>query len=349
MDIGVLMVQEPGRAAQHGADGRAARASTGCCFPDSQNLAPEVWGQLMLAAAATSTVRLGPGRHQLGDARRGGHRLGGAGAAGGEQRPRGARHRARRLVGAAHRQARGSRSPAFERYLRPLQAYLRGESVDRDGFASRLEWLARVNVAEGAGRGRRDRPPRDRGRGAPRRRDLLRRRRRSRRISATCSGTRARRRAAAGRDPGALRYGAFVNCVIHDDVAVARDAVRGSVATFARFSSFAGSRSSALPPPLQSAARYLREHYDMREHTRTGVRARRRTARRLRRLVRHRRPGRDRAAALPPARRPRASTSSPSFPARPACRARSPPRRCSASRTTSCRRCAPSRIAGHHG
>lgn len=50
-----------------------------------------------------------------------------------------------------------------------------------------------------------------------------------------------------------------------------RDAVRGSLATFARFSAFAGSRLEQLPRPLQDAARFLRDRYDMRDHTRTGV------------------------------------------------------------------------------
>src|SRR5205823_14342376 len=76
---------------------------------------------------------------------------------------------------------------------------------------------------------------------------------------------------AAGRDPRALRYGAFVTAVLHDDVRVARDAVRGAAASFARFSAFAGSDLARLPAPLAAAARYLREHYDMRDHTRTGV------------------------------------------------------------------------------
>jgi hypothetical protein len=64
-----------------------------------------------------------------------------------------------------------------------------------------------------------------------------------------------------------LRYGAFINCVVHADRAAARAGVRGSVATFARFSSFKGSQLERLPPPPQSAARHLREKYDMREHT----------------------------------------------------------------------------------
>jgi 5,10-methylenetetrahydromethanopterin reductase len=76
---------------------------------------------------------------------------------------------------------------------------------------------------------------------------------------------------AAGRDPAAVRYGMFVTAVIHDDVRVARDAVRGAAATFARFSAFAGSRIDELPPPLAAAARWLRANYDMGRHTRADA------------------------------------------------------------------------------
>jgi 5,10-methylenetetrahydromethanopterin reductase len=40
----------------------------------------------------------------------------------------------------------------------------------------------------------------------------------------------------AGRDPDRLRFGAYVNCVVHPDPEVAREAIRGGLATFARFS-----------------------------------------------------------------------------------------------------------------
>jgi hypothetical protein len=52
---------------------------------------------------------------------------------------------------------------------------------------------------------------------------------------------------------------------------LARDALRGSVATFARFSAFNGSNLARLPGPLQDAARYLRTHYDMKEHTQSSA------------------------------------------------------------------------------
>jgi 5,10-methylenetetrahydromethanopterin reductase len=76
---------------------------------------------------------------------------------------------------------------------------------------------------------------------------------------------------AAGRDPQSLRYGAFVTSFIHPDLRIARDALRGAVATFARFSAFNGSNLARLPEPLRGAAQYLRSHYDMRDHTRTSV------------------------------------------------------------------------------
>jgi 5,10-methylenetetrahydromethanopterin reductase len=151
-----------------------------------------------------------------------------------------------------------------------LQAYLRGEAVDRDGFESRLEWLPRVKAAkvplEVAATGRKviaaaarqaDRICFAVGANPEHLADVL-----------AHARTSAK---AAGRDPDSLRYGAFINSVVHPDVRAARDGVRGSLATFARFSAFAGSALETLPKPLQNAARYLRERYDMREHTRSDA------------------------------------------------------------------------------
>ncbi|MFN8644678.1 MAG: LLM class flavin-dependent oxidoreductase, partial [Candidatus Binatia bacterium] len=60
MDLGVVMVALPKRTA---ALARIAEEMgfASLRFPDSQNLAPEVWGQLMLAAVATTRIGLGPG------------------------------------------------------------------------------------------------------------------------------------------------------------------------------------------------------------------------------------------------------------------------------------------------
>lgn len=266
MEIGLVMV--PARTAQ------TARTIEDLGFdrivlPDSQNLAPEVWGQLMLAAGATKRIQLGPGvtnsvtRDPAVT----------ASAAAGLQLESGGRAVLGIGRGDSSVQRIGKREDSvagFERYLAMVQAYLRGEAVDRDGFASRIEWLEHVRLAkvpvEVAATGRKVIEVA------------------ARQADAICFAVGAdpghlgdvlahARNAArvAGRDPGSLRYGAFVNCVIHDDVAVARDAIRGSLATFARFSAFKGSRLESLPGPLQSAARFLRDNYDMRNHTRTGV------------------------------------------------------------------------------
>jgi len=268
MEIGVLMISEPGRTAQT-AQMVETLGLDRVALPDSQNLTPDVWGQLMLAAGATTRIRLGPGvtnsvtRDPAVT----------ASAALGLQLASGGRAILGIGRGDSSVQRIGKREDpvaSFERYLVRLQGYLRGESVDRDGFASRLEWLERVKApkvpVEVAATGRRVIEIAARhadaicfavGADEAHLRDVL-------------DHARATARE-AGRDPGAVRYGAFINCVINDDLAVARNGVRGSTATFARFSALRGSRLEALPPPLRTAAGFLRDHYDMREHTRTGV------------------------------------------------------------------------------
>ena len=59
MDIGVLMIPEPGRAAQTAQMVEQLGFDHMRC-PDSQNLVPEVWGQLMLAAGTIALVKDGP-------------------------------------------------------------------------------------------------------------------------------------------------------------------------------------------------------------------------------------------------------------------------------------------------
>lgn len=268
MEIGILLFPEPGKAGQT-ARGIEELGFHSLVFPDSQNLVPEVWGQLMLAAGATSTLQLGPGvtnsvtRDPAVT----------ASAALALQAESGGRAVLGIGRGDSSVQRIGKQEDpveSFERYLAIVQGYLRGETVDRDGFASRLEWLPRANVpkvpVEVAATGRRviEAAARQADRicfavGAD-----------PEHLSDVLDHARGAARA-AGRDPDSLRYGAFINCVVHADPAVARAGVRGSVATFARFSSFKGSRLDRLPAPLQKAARHLRAKYDMREHTRAGA------------------------------------------------------------------------------
>ncbi|MEW6271694.1 MAG: LLM class flavin-dependent oxidoreductase [Thermodesulfobacteriota bacterium] len=268
MDVGVLMIAMPGRFAQT-ARMVEEMGFASLVIPDSQNLAPEVWGQLMLAAAATSRIRLGPGvtNSVTRDAA-----VTACAALSLQIESRG-----RAVLGIGRGDSSVQRIgrtqdpvASFERYLTALQGYLAGEAVDRDGFASRLEWLAHVDVPK---------VPIEVAATGPRVIEAA-----ARRADRICFAVgadpehvahalehaRAAARA-AGRDPASLHYGAFVNCVLHDDVAVARDALRGSVATFARFSAMPGSPLAKLPPRLRRAAEYLREHYDMRDHTRSDA------------------------------------------------------------------------------
>src|SRR5574341_66974 len=144
MDIGLTMAPLPGRTAQ-----LAQMAETlgfaSVIFPDSQNLAPEVWGQLMLAANATSKIQLGPGvtnpitRDPAVT----------ASAAVALQ----VESKGRAICGIGRGDSSVQRvgkheAPLadFERYIVALQTYLSGSVVDRDGFASRLEWLSWVDV-----------------------------------------------------------------------------------------------------------------------------------------------------------------------------------------------------------
>ena len=268
MDVGVLLFAPPGQAPAL-AQLIEGLGFWGLGFPDSQNLLPEAWGQLMLAAAASSRVVLGPTvtNSVTRDA------AVTASAALALQAESGGRAFVGIGRGDSAVQRIGRREDpvaSFERYLTMVQAYLAGEAVDRDGFASRLEWRSHVSVEKPpvmvAGTGRRVVEV------AARRADwvCLAVGADAEHVGAVLAHAREAARV-AGRDVRATRWGAFVNCVVYDDLRVAREAVRGSAASFARFSALPGSRIADLPAPLAEAARWLREHYDMREHTRTGV------------------------------------------------------------------------------
>ena len=268
MEIGVILFPPLGKTAQT-AQMIEGLGLASMLFPDSQNLAPEVWGQLMLAAAATSKLQLGPGvtNSVTRDA------AVTASAALSLQAESGGRAVLAIGRGDSSVQRIGKREDpvaSFERYLQAVQGYVSGEAVDRDGFESRLEWMRHAKVpkvpVEVAATGRRvievaaryaDRICFAVGADPDH-------------VTEVLEYARAAARA-AGRDPNSLRYGAFVNAVVHSDIAAGRKGVRGTAATFARFSAFKGSKLDQLPAPLRAAALHLREHYDMREHTRAGA------------------------------------------------------------------------------
>ena len=134
----------------------------------------------------------------------------------------------------------------FDRYLEQLRAYLAGEEILRDGSPSRIEWLDDIEVPK---------VPIEVAATGPKVIEIA-----ARRADRICFAVgadterlgeciaRARRAAeAADRDPDALRFGAYLNCVINPDRDVAREAIRGGLSVFAHFSGFAGMDIEALP------------------------------------------------------------------------------------------------------
>lgn len=268
MKLGVLLFPVPGASAQM-ASMVEALGFDSLVFADTQNITPEVWGQLMLAARDTQRIELGTGVTNPGtrDA------AVTASAALALQVESGGR--AVCGIGRGDSSlAKIGRTPVsvaeFERYVVQLQGYLRGEEVDRDGTASRLEWHADAGVAkvplEIAATGRKviELAARHAERivfalGADE--DRL----------ARAIDTARRAAAASGRDPDSLRLGAWINAVVHPDIAAARAAVRGGLAVFAHFSGFGGMKTETMEPALRDAALHLRSNYDVRDHGRADT------------------------------------------------------------------------------
>src|SRR5262245_7176365 len=144
--LGITIAPIPGRTAA------LAQMAEGFGFasvrvPDSQNLAPEVWGQLMLAAQATSTIELGTGVTNS-ITRDAAVTASAAVALRVESNGRAVCGIGRGDSAVQRIGKHEDKVASFERYLEMLQAYLRGDSVDRDGFSSRLEWLPAVKAAK---------------------------------------------------------------------------------------------------------------------------------------------------------------------------------------------------------
>ena len=265
MEVGVIMAPWPGRTARLATMVESMGFDT-LLLTDSQNLAPEVFTQLVVAAGATTRLRLATGVSN--PITRDSALL--ASSALSLQAESGGRA----VLGIGRGDSAVQRIGkdlyplrAFGCYLDQLQAYLRGEATDRDGFASRLEWQGAVKQPKVPVQVAATGPKVIEQAAAKADAVMLAVGADPEHLSAALQRARAAADR-AGRKPGEVRFGAFVNALIHEDPAVARDAVRGTATTFARFSSFKGSPTAVLPPKLQEATRFIREHYDMAEHTR---------------------------------------------------------------------------------
>jgi 5,10-methylenetetrahydromethanopterin reductase len=257
----------------------------GLLVVDSQNLSGDPY--VALAMAATTTTRIGLGTGVTNNVTRHAavtacsiasiHRLSGGRAVLGIGRGDSA---------LAHLGRAPSRLAPFERYLRQLQTYLRGDAVRFDDIdiptsvappmeelgladapsASRIGWItdgaSKVPV-EVAASGQRvisiaarhaDRVMFALGADEER-------------IAWGIATARAARKD-AGLDPDAISFGAYITCGCHTDVAAARNLIRGSLTTHARFSVMHGTASGPVSEADRAVLADLRNAYDMRAHTR---------------------------------------------------------------------------------
>ena len=287
MDVGLLMFPSPGTPASGWAKmplprllrlllAARTRGSAGfgqlaealgfhsLVMADTQCLTPEVWSQLMLVASATRRIEIGTGvtnSVSRDPAVTASAALGLQVASDG-----------RAVLGIGRgdsSMAKIGKRPAppdqFDLYLQQLRAYLAGEEILREGSPSRIEWLDDIEVPK---------VPIEVAATGPKVIEIA-----ARRADRICFAVgadterlgeciaQARRAAeAADRDPDALRFGAYLNCVINPDRDVAREAIRGGLSVFAHFSGFRGMDIESLPEGTRAAARHLRTDYDMVHH-----------------------------------------------------------------------------------
>lgn len=256
----------------------------GMLVVDSQNLSGDPYVSLALAATATRRIGLGTGvtnsitRHAA------------ATAASITSVNRVSNGRAVLGIGRgdsalAHLGRAPARLAQFERYLRHLQSYLKGEEVSFDELdipkehappmsalelhdapqASRIAWIAggqKVPV-EVAASGPKviamaalhgDRVMFTVGADAERLQwgiELAKKTRKD-----------------AGLDPDAIKFGAFLNMGCHPDMDAARSLVRGGLTTYARFSVMHGKANGPVTDKDRGLLESLRTNYDMKQHTR---------------------------------------------------------------------------------
>jgi 5,10-methylenetetrahydromethanopterin reductase len=256
----------------------------GMLVVDSQNLSGDPYVALALAATATRRIGLGTGvtnsvtRHAA------------ATATAITSVNRVSNGRAVLGIGRgdsalAHLGRAPARLGQFERYLKQLQAYLRGESVSFDDIeipndvappmsglhlhdappASRIAW-----IADGA------KVPIEVAASGPKVIAIaaLHAERVMFALGADLErlswgiGLARKIRKEAGLDPDGIAFGAYVNLGCHTDIGAARSLVRGGLTTFARFSMMHGKTNVPTSTGDREVLEALHSNYDMKAHTR---------------------------------------------------------------------------------
>ncbi len=256
----------------------------GLVVVDSQNLSGDPYVSLAMAATVTDRIGLGPGVTNSVT------RTAAVTATSIASVQRVAEGRAVMGIGRGDSAlAHLGRSPArlaqFERYLRHLQAYLKGEAVPFDDIvdisADVAPPMSELQLADApadscigwiAGT---DKVPVEVAASGPRVIEIG--ARHADRLMFTLGADVERiawgidqarhARQKAGLDPDGIAFGAYINSACHPDMDTARDLVRGGLTTFARFSVMHGKASGPLTDDNRNVLQDLRSNYDMRKHT----------------------------------------------------------------------------------
>jgi 5,10-methylenetetrahydromethanopterin reductase len=240
----------------------------GLAFTDSQNLGGDVFAGLGIAAHCTERIKLATGATN--PATR--HPAVIASAIATIQ----VESKGRAWLGIARGDSAlayiGRKPMPLEQFgtaLEQIQIYLRGESVDCDGFASQIQWLPGLELPK---------PPMSVAATGPKVITMAAKLADGITFSVGADPARLKSaidlaretRAQAGLAP--LRLGAYLNVVAHPDVRVARDLVRGRLGVYARFSTMDRNVLNSLSEADRKVADELVSTYDMQAHAASGAR-----------------------------------------------------------------------------
>ena len=285
MQVWITGVASPRGTARVAAEVEAA-GWDGLLVVDSQSLSGDPYVALGMAAAATSRLGLGTGvtncvtRHAAATAcaivsvdriAGGGRAVLGIG---------------RGDSALAHLGRAPARPAVFERYLRQLQTYLRGDGVAFDdidipaGVAPPLSGLELADAPPDSRIGWiADRGPKVQVEAAASGPAVIAiAARQADRVMFALGADEERiawgmevarkARADAGLDPAGISFGAYLNVGCSPDIEVARGLVKGGLTTFARFSVMHGKASGPVSETDRAVLQDLRHAYDMKAHTR---------------------------------------------------------------------------------
>ena len=262
-EFGIVMEASPGYTARLAAEIEKMGFDIMLC-PDTQNLSPDPFGQLSLAAQTTKRLRLGTGvtnpvtrdvavtASALAtlQAEAGGRVICGIG---------------RGDSSAEHIGIRNGTTAQLQTFVQRLQAYTRGKIIDRNGQASRLRWLDSVDVEPVI-------------------------------VDIACTGPKTIRMAVdsgdrisfavgsaperiewamktalarlqeTGRDRTSLSIGAYVNLVCDPDEQRAINIARMISGMVAHFAGMRNAPMDHLPAQLRPMAEHMQASYDMAHH-----------------------------------------------------------------------------------